>query len=163
MRNCIALGRPACSALLGLAALALVQCKGGNPRDYFPLAAGHRWFYTLNEEGEQSEVSVRVTEQMGDEFALRQEILAGYLEIYFPFVLDQDIGFIRSDTGVIRDPGSPFLLLKLPLEVGTSWSNGDDSAWVGDRVTVSVPAGVFEDCYRIGYRVGGEEVTVWYA
>jgi hypothetical protein len=149
--------------LLGLVLVALLQCRSNGPRDYFPLATGHRWYYVLSDEGEQAEVMVQVAEKTGDEYALRQEILTGYLEISFPFILDEDVYFASSDSGVIREGNEPFLLLKSPLEVGAEWLNGGDTVRITDKVTISVPAGNFADCYRVSYHPGGDQTTVWYA
>jgi hypothetical protein len=153
--------------LLGLALLAFVQCRNRSTPDYFPLASGRTWSYSLNEDMELCKSQLRVVEASGDRFTLRESAESPDVWVSFPFWCDEDFPVARTDSGIVCLHDTPWLLLKLPLEVGDGWNYGEDSAFVFDKATVSVPAGEFEDCFRVGYRwcCCGETYFdyIWYA
>lgn len=153
------------TALLVL--LALLQCHSQGTPDYFPLAAGHRWKYIVNEGGEFGETELKVVESDGDQFTLRQSDLTEDVWLEFPFWSGEDFHVTRTDSEVVCLVGGVCRLLKLPLQVGAGWIWGPDSAFALDLVPVSVPAGDFEDCYRVAYRAtslnGPEFLYIWYA
>jgi hypothetical protein len=144
-----------------------MQCKGRSTPDYFPLASGYKWTYIVTDCDEGAEVELRVVETSGDRFTLRQSALTEDVWLDFPFWPGEDVHVTRTDSEVVCPDGDVYRLLKLPLEVGAGWTYGSDSAFALDQVPVSVPAGDFESCYRVAYRLsslnGREFWYIWYA
>jgi hypothetical protein len=145
----------------------VMQCQERRAPDYFPLAVGHRWTYTVDEGGDFGEAELEVVESDGGQFTLRQSALTEEVWLEFPFWPSADVHVTRTDSEVVCPDGEVYRLLKLPLEVGAGWVHGPDSAFALDKVPVSVPAGDFEDCYRVAYRFtslnGHEFLYIWYA
>jgi len=151
---------------LCLVFLAPLGCKGIRSADYFPLELGQRWHYFIDDEGDEGEVTIEATERDGERYVLQQTVNHGENELTFPYSTDENTYITVSDTGVTGEYDRPFILLRFPLDEGKSWwAYRSDSATVLGKVAVSVMAGDFENCYKIGYNLVGSdyEYVIWFA
>jgi hypothetical protein len=151
---------------IGFAFIVPLGCKGTRWADYFPAELGQRWHYYMDDEGYESEVTVEVTERAGESYVLRSTLDHGEDEMNFPYPVGENTNITVSDTAVTGDNNWPFTLLKFPLAEGMSWPTfRSDTATVLGKVSVSVTAGDFDDCYKVGYnQVGSDyEYVLWFA
>lgn len=123
--------------------------------DVFPLNPGSRWIYT-GESGTGESLTVnRTLNVSGITFS---EMVTGTRR---PFYFLNTRGAIyRFDTlpgnPLEEKPAVPTLLLKFPVQVGDTWISpwGDNpmSFTVLQKQKFTVPAGTFNETYKIGYR-----------
>jgi hypothetical protein len=152
--------------VLCLVFLGPLGCKGIRSADYFPLELGQRWHYLIDDEGDIGEVTIEATEKDGERYVLQQMVDHGDYEMTFPYSLDENTYVTISDTGVTGENDWPFMLLRFPLDEGKNWwAYRSDSATVLGKVAVSVIAGEFENCYKVGYNLDGSEYeyVIWFA
>jgi hypothetical protein len=149
-----------------LAFIIPLGCRGIRSIDYFPAELGQRWRYHLDVDGYESEVTVEVTEKAGGSRVLRSTLDSGEDEMNFPYPVGENTDITISDTAVTGENTRPFVLLRFPLAEGMSWpAFRSDTATVLGKVSVTVTAGDFDDCYKVGYgRVGSYyEYVIWFA
>jgi hypothetical protein len=123
--------------------------------DYFPNADGNWWEYQYSDS-----LTMRL-ELSGVETIDNTEVQ----KLIWNYEGDTDTDYVlRNESEIILyttpQSWSAFTLAKLPLEEGNSWQAfriivlGDTTtitAHVEEKLSISVPAGEFSDCYRIYY------------
>ena len=133
--------RSLCLALLltGCAApSSAVRSPAAAPEDYYPLAVGNHWTYSVN--------------FLGDRRERRVEII-GHRDGYY---LDSEGGQLTVDGLGVRDQKR--YLLREPIHSGASWTNVVSASSVEHYQITEVgqtcraPAGVFENCVRVQSR-----------
>jgi len=78
-------------------------------------------------------------------------------ELYYLKYANNEVRLYLDDVGT-----DYYLLYKFPLETGDTWNfEPGTTATVGDKTTITVPAGAFE-VYQIDYN-GDYSFTVWYS
>lgn len=124
-------------------AFVLVACAAQPPalrpqpsaEDYYPLAVGNHWTYSVNFLGDRRQRRVQIVE---------------YRDGYYR---DNEGGQLTIDGLGVRDERR--YLLREPLRMGASWSNVVSASSVEHyRITevgqrCRVPAGTFENCVRV--------------
>jgi hypothetical protein len=151
-------------------------CRSGSD-NCFPLELGSRWTYNATYGSSQGTFTISVTEVDGiRHFAKGVTQGDVSLQDIFPFCsLDNDTNCYYTVSGDTiwlgsKDYVAPTLVLVQPVSVGVVWRyphwSDYDSAQVLSKVDVSVPAGTYTGCYKIGYGYYGSgeaSCYVWYA
>ena len=115
-----------------------VRSPAAAPEDYYPLAVGNHWTYSVN--------------FLGDRRERRVEII-GHRDGYY---LDSEGGQLTVDGLGVRDQKR--YLLREPIHSGASWTNVVSASSVEHYQITEVgqtcraPAGVFENCVRVQSR-----------
>ncbi|MGQ9465465.1 MAG: TapB family protein [bacterium] len=143
-------------------ALLIIGCGGGE-KDYFPLTEGNTWNYraiatttigdsTFSDTGTvKMEITAKTTLNNGTEvyeqiFTMVQERDTSYLQETDDYLLSYDD---KADT-------KPDTLIAFPLEEGKTWTVSKDSSYTETakamgKESVTVPAGTYDDCWKIEY------------
>ena len=136
--NCRGLLWVACLASACAARAPAVRAPVGSAEDYYPLAVGNHWTYTVNFLGDRSERRVEIVAERD-----------GYY-------VDNEGGQLTVDAWGVRDQKR--YLLREPIRTGASWSNVVSASSVEHyRVTsvgdaCRVPAGSFDRCVKVESR-----------
>ena len=85
-----------------------------------------------------------------------------YYETYYLLVTDNEVRYYQGVTDYHE------IMLKLPPSVGQEWNyHSDDTDYTAKVIAqedVSVPAGSFNDCYKVEYsHQGSVLLNIWYA
>lgn len=163
----------------------IVGCDGGEEGNgYFPLAVGNKWDYSLTQTTTMTlpdttfvmtgastteitdettldngtEVFQQITTTTYDDTLMQECVDTTYIEKLDTYILIYDD---KADT----DPDTSLLL---PIEEGNTWTVYSDSAdtmtaEVLGKEDMTVPAGTYEDCWKIEYTFTGATNTDWFA
>jgi hypothetical protein len=154
----------AMSRLLLLAGCVLLAsaCKS-EEGDYFPLRLGATWHYVVPYEGS---FSIEVVDAVGARYTVKGQSDES-LEGVWPFSdADGDTETYYVESGdTTRYGNENSIVLIRPIETGVTWSDQYfDSVCVLGKERVTVPAGEYNNCAKVGY-FHDEEVEwyIWFA
>lgn len=137
-----------------------------NPGDYFPLTRGSTWKY-LGEGNEYASFNREVTHEKGNLSQTKTDnggtVSAAVFEttdcavtrVFFKGEEYDGKDFLETT------PNDNTIILKAPLEVGTSWvdQSGVLREIVDVKATVYTPAGNFESCVKV--KISNEHSTIY--
>ncbi len=152
-------------------------------KDLFPLAVGNYWLYEgklcnwyCSDSEIWEEITGKDTIADGSSVFVKRKIIW-----HVPDSLsDTVISYLKFEGNELREyPDKDYdcqfkILLKLPLQIGTEWSTDSCFCPACPRVVeitdsieavenIAVPAGDFNDCYRIVTGNGSKPYTRWFA
>lgn len=79
-----------------------------------------------------------------------------YISSDYMLVTSEEVRFYEDDSDDYD------LFLDFPLEVGKEWTVSEETAKVIAQQDVSIPAGIFNNCYKIQYSDNGEPyLNIW--
>ncbi|GBF33398.1 hypothetical protein DCCM_2499 [Desulfocucumis palustris] len=136
------------------------------PGDYFPLTRGSTWNY-LGKGNEYASFSREVTYEKGNLSQTRTENGGTVGTAVFETTdLAVTRVFFRGEEYDGKDyldatPNDNTIILKEPLEAGTSWvdRSGAQREIVDVKASVSTPAGNFKNCLRV--KISNEHSTIY--
>jgi hypothetical protein len=162
-------------AVTGVVCLAFVlmgsTCKTG-AADYWPMAEGNTWTYREVEivaYPDSTPDSTIVEEAVTWKFRSRVKLADG------ADAWQMDGGGGDSSYNYFSDSKSAVLLytdlldtkpdtwLVLPLEQGKTWTFGSVTMLVRGKETVEVPAGTYDDCWKVEMQTALSPSFVWFA
>lgn len=137
--------------------------------EYLPLKEGNKWIY----EGignEFASYTQEVTHEQDNKYQVvvySGTVTANRYEVTEDSILHTyRENEYYNDTSILDSPANlDATLLKLPLEVGSSWVSEEDSYEIFSiNSTVQVPAGTFTDCVviKITYKDSGNTSFIYY-
>ena len=147
--------------------------------DYFPLNAGMKWNYQYTDTTQPNETHVvftnlssrelngkRVIPQQTDFFSNTAKSLATSFNFFYTDKEGVHI-YAQQESNAIspRINGSDFLLIKYPIQAGTTWTNDNviTNSIESTDATITVPAGDFSNVIELKQTRGRETYVVWYA
>lgn len=167
--------------LLLLLAFAITACDNNNSdeldengtdtsdlSDYFPAAIGNNWSY-LGDGIEYASFTREIIYTDGNKFQAMED--NGGTVSANVFVVSSDTitrvfsqGEEYDQENRLNEPDNDgTILLKNPLEVGTKWTNGDESREIIDvNASVSTPIDVFDECIKVQIHTVDSEMYEYY-
>jgi len=139
----------------------------------FPLTIGNVWKYNLITEGaadtvvlcETTFVVMKITRDtvLDDGTPVRERLISDVLRkdtsLYYEYYAMKDNCILMYNE---LNAGAGDTLMKFPLTPGASWNfNDQETAFADGQQVVRVPAGVFEDCWKVG-TVKDRDTTYFY-
>jgi hypothetical protein len=152
--------------------LMVTGCHKSVGTGYWPMAAGNLWLYrsmqiTAPPDSApdtliiEDEMTWKCVEQVTlDSGTTAWAMCTGYQDTSY---------FVETGNAVLwysyRSQTDPDTWLSLPLEEGKNWTYAGSTMLVREKGTVEVPAGTFEDCWKVEMLGGGGEPPsfVWFA
>lgn len=161
--------------LLALIAIHTGSCGGEGEEDYYPLSVGNVWNYGVTMIAEIPGTTATFTGDSQDRIVGTAE-LSGGISVYEWVTSITIDGYSGSDTFYIHETDTAVYIyesmidtvadkyLELPIESNNSWIvNSNQTAVVLATVDISVPAGIYSDCYEIAYIDNDDTTFVCFA
>ncbi|OPX18111.1 hypothetical protein BXT86_02895 [candidate division WOR-3 bacterium 4484_100] len=163
--------------LLLLVPLAILIVGCGGKADYFPLTVGNVWNYTTIKTTTMTTPDTSWSDTTTMKTEITQETTLDNETSVFEYVttIDTYVGttYIQETDEYILEyenkaDTEPDTSLALPIEEGKTWTVRKDSAYTFTAVvlgkeSVTVPAGTYDDCWKIGYITDNDTVFSYLA
>lgn len=165
----VSLGLLVFAIAIGCAKVTKTSVSGGS--EYFPHEDTYSWRYNHSESttGEVTETKATFTGTASVD-SISAQIFTHEYNVGTPSAQKFDVLYKVTDTAVLQyglatsPMTDPLTYLAFPLEVGKSWMMGGTKVQVVAIETVTVPAGTFNNCFKISYPSTGYEYSyTWLA
>ena len=161
-------------AVAGAVCLAFVlmgsTCKTG-AADYWPMAEGNTWTYREVEIAaypDSTPDTTIVEEATTWKYGSRVKLSDGTDAWPMDVGGDSSYNYFSDSKSAVLIYTSvydtkPDTWLLLPLEEGKTWTFGNATMLVRGKETVEVPAGTYDDCWKVELLVMGGSSFIWFA